>query len=332
MKIPAAKAAVDKEREKLAKIPPWKLTKVTSEKEVIDEARTNDAQVHFASLMDMCHLKKAELETQHQKLGRLSCTTRWFCERRFRSLCSIQRKRVISITNDSSQCHGDHIQIARVRRTSSWRSIGLHPSKNGRCSQIIENSKIGVSRHLDSSTTTQVAKIMVQYGRPSRSSWAKSVRSPFGRTYGKGKLRKSHWSTVVRRFSIGNAYSNTVKKGDWNESGIVLSRNFVMESLCTSFWGRRCQFLAPPSSTVVESVCLPGSCSTSSSVSCNEKFGTRYRHDKRISRTRRAEIGARSVQQCLNPRTAVAAAATAEGVNRHCNGISGWVRGSFRKS
>ena len=28
------------------------------------------------------------------------------------------------------------------------------------CSQIIENSKIGISRHLDSSTTTQVAKIM----------------------------------------------------------------------------------------------------------------------------------------------------------------------------
>ena len=37
-------------------------------------------------------------------------------------------------------------------------------------------------RHLDSSTTTQMAQIMVQYGRPSRSSWAKSVRSPFGRT------------------------------------------------------------------------------------------------------------------------------------------------------
>ena len=29
--------------------------------------------------------------------------------------------------------------------------------KNGRCSQIIENSKIGMSRHLDSSTTTQMA-------------------------------------------------------------------------------------------------------------------------------------------------------------------------------
>ena len=33
--------------------------------------------------------------------------------------------------------------------------------------KLFENSSIGVSRHLDSSTTTQMAKIMVQYGRPS---------------------------------------------------------------------------------------------------------------------------------------------------------------------
>ena len=34
----------------------------------------------------------------------------------------------------------------------------------------IENSKSGMSRHLNSSTTTQMAKIMVQYRRPSCSS------------------------------------------------------------------------------------------------------------------------------------------------------------------
>ena len=67
MKIPAAKAAVDKEWEKLEKIPAWDLTKVRSKKEVIDEARTKGAKVHFASLMDICHLKNAELEIKHQK-------------------------------------------------------------------------------------------------------------------------------------------------------------------------------------------------------------------------------------------------------------------------
>ena len=62
MKIPATKAAVDKEWEKLEKIPAWDLTKVRSKSEVIDEARTKVAKVHVASLMDICHLKNAELE------------------------------------------------------------------------------------------------------------------------------------------------------------------------------------------------------------------------------------------------------------------------------
>ena len=67
MKIPAAKAAVDKEWEKLEKISAWNLTKVRRKKEVIDEARTKGIKVHFASLMDICHLKNAELEAKHQK-------------------------------------------------------------------------------------------------------------------------------------------------------------------------------------------------------------------------------------------------------------------------
>ena len=72
MKIPAAKAAVDKEWEKLGKIPACDLTKVRSKSEEIDEARTKGAKVHFASLMDICHLKNAELETKHHKYnGRL---------------------------------------------------------------------------------------------------------------------------------------------------------------------------------------------------------------------------------------------------------------------
>ena len=67
MKIPAAKAAVDKEWEKLEKISAWNLTQVKSKKQVIDEARTSGATVHFASLMDICHLKNAELDAKHQK-------------------------------------------------------------------------------------------------------------------------------------------------------------------------------------------------------------------------------------------------------------------------
>ena len=80
MEIPAARAAVEKEWETLEKISAWNLTKVRSKKEVIDEARTKDAKVHFASLMDICHLKNAELEAQHQK-KRSSSTPRGYCAR-----------------------------------------------------------------------------------------------------------------------------------------------------------------------------------------------------------------------------------------------------------
>ena len=51
----------------MEKISAWNLTKVRSKKEVIDEARTKGAKVHFASLMDIWHLKNAELEAKHQK-------------------------------------------------------------------------------------------------------------------------------------------------------------------------------------------------------------------------------------------------------------------------
>ena len=34
---------------------------------MIDEARTAGATVHFASLMDICHLRNYELEAKHQK-------------------------------------------------------------------------------------------------------------------------------------------------------------------------------------------------------------------------------------------------------------------------
>ena len=76
MKIPRARAAVDQEWGKLEKIPAWNITKVRSESEVIDEARTKGAKAHVASLMDICHLKNAELETRYQKMQRSSCTPR----------------------------------------------------------------------------------------------------------------------------------------------------------------------------------------------------------------------------------------------------------------
>ena len=157
MKILAAKAAVDKEWEKLEKISAWNLTKVRSKKEVIDEARMSGATVHFASLMDICHLKDAELEAKHQKYkgpvvlrGDIvkddsgSCAV--FTEQGS-SASQMTAAKIMDIISRLPGCNGQAADAVSAKT----------PSKNGRCSQIIENSQIGVSRHLDSSTTTQMA-------------------------------------------------------------------------------------------------------------------------------------------------------------------------------
>ena len=53
--------------EKLEQIPAWQLTKVRNKKGMIADAKNEGRTVHFASLMDLCHLMNAELETRHQK-------------------------------------------------------------------------------------------------------------------------------------------------------------------------------------------------------------------------------------------------------------------------
>ena len=70
MKIPAATAAVDKEWEKL-KNSAWNLTKVRNKSDVIDEARKGGRKVHFDSLMDLCHLKNAELGDKAPKIQKV---------------------------------------------------------------------------------------------------------------------------------------------------------------------------------------------------------------------------------------------------------------------
>ena len=73
--------------------------------------------------------------------------------------------------------------------------------------------KNGVSRHLDSSTTTQMAKIMVQYGRPGRPSWAESVRSSFGRTImGKAIWRNSIEVRLWEGFQLGMLIRTPLKR------------------------------------------------------------------------------------------------------------------------
>ena len=120
--------------------------------------------------MDISNLKNAELETKHQKnKGRVvlrcdivkddSGSYAVFTEQGS-SASQMTAAKVMDIISRLPGCSG-HADDA----VSACTQV-----KNGRWSNIIENSQIGMSRHLDSSTTTQMSKIMVQYGRPSRCS------------------------------------------------------------------------------------------------------------------------------------------------------------------
>ena len=214
MKIPAAKAAVDKELEKLEKISAWNLTKVRSKSEVIDEARTKGSKVHFASLMDICHLKNAELETKHQKYkGRVvfrgdivkddSGSYAVFTEQGS-SASQMTAAKIMDSISRLPGCAGqaadavsaytqvkmeDAPKLFKKIQNRNVQTFGfVHHETNGR--------KHGPVWKTQSFLLSDIFMVIL---------WQDC--------YGKGNLRKSYWSTFGRRFPIGNAYSYTVKKG-----------------------------------------------------------------------------------------------------------------------
>ena len=144
LKIPAAKAAVDKEWEKLAKISAWNLTKVRSKKRGDRWSKDEGRKSSFRLTDGHMSFEKCWIGGKAPKIQRSSCTPRRYCERRFRVLRSIHWTRIISISNDSSKSHGYHLQTARVRRTSSWCSVCQYSRKIGRCSKIekIQNQNV----------------------------------------------------------------------------------------------------------------------------------------------------------------------------------------------
>ena len=142
---------MDKEWETLEKILAWQLTEVTIKKEVIDEARRKCRKVHFASLMGRCHIKNSESEPQYQK-----------------NKCRVVLRG--GIVKDDSGSYAVFTEQGSSASQMTAAKVMDNISRNGRSTDVIEKSNVRMSRLLDSSTTTQMAEIVVQYGRPSCSS------------------------------------------------------------------------------------------------------------------------------------------------------------------
>ena len=164
MKIPDAKAAVYKEWQKVKTIPARQVDKMKSKKDVVLEAqRERGKKVHFAALMDICHLKNAELEPQFQKYkGRVvlggdivkddfgACAV--FTEKAS-SASEMTAAKVIDVIARLPNCDGQAVDAASA----------YTQEKNVGCSQIAQNSKVKVSRYVDTSTKKQMAQIMDQH-------------------------------------------------------------------------------------------------------------------------------------------------------------------------
>ena len=103
-----------------------------------EEPEEHKRTVHFALLMNICHLKNSELEAKHQKYKGRVVLRGDIVKDNSGSSAVFNEQGSSASQNDSSKDHGYHLQIAWLRWTSSRRSISLYPSKNGRCSQIVK--------------------------------------------------------------------------------------------------------------------------------------------------------------------------------------------------
>ena len=120
---------------KLVKISAWNLTKVKSQKQVIDEARTSGAEVHFPSLMVIKHSKMLIWRQSTKKHKGRVVLRGDIVKDDSGSYAVFTEKGSSASQMTAAKSHGYHIQIARLRWTSSRRSISLSPSENGRCSK-----------------------------------------------------------------------------------------------------------------------------------------------------------------------------------------------------
>ena len=119
------------------------MTKVRSKKEVIQEAQKEGRTVHFATLMDRCHLKNSELDQKYQKY-----------EGRFVLRCG-------TVKDDSGSYAVLTEQGSPASEMTAAKVMDVVARVPGCARQAAD--AVSASRHLDTSTTTQVAKIMVQH-------------------------------------------------------------------------------------------------------------------------------------------------------------------------
>ena len=110
MKIPDAKAAADKKV--------GDARKIASMANDQSKEQKRGHPVHFAKLMDFCHLKNAELEPKLEKYKGRVVLRGDIVKDEFWLSCSIHTTRIICTTHDGRSSNGCNCKATRLRWTS----------------------------------------------------------------------------------------------------------------------------------------------------------------------------------------------------------------------
>ena len=212
-----------------------KLGNVSSKKEGILEAQRDKKKVHFASLMDICHLTKAELEPKEQKYqGRVVLRG---------DIVKDDSEAYAVFTEQGSSASHFMDVIARLPGlwwTSSWRRISIHWGKDGRCSRLLRISKSECPDVWIRFSATWMTQVMGKHWWSSGSSRTKFVCTPTRRiVVGKTVRRNSvgTWMGVSTELRMCSSKTRIilVRKCGWCQNWLEWSRTWLP---CGRNWWR----------------------------------------------------------------------------------------------
>ena len=190
---------------KLEQILVWQVTKVRNKNEVIAEARNDGITVHFASVIDTCHLKNSELEPRFQNKGRAvlrgdmvkddSGSYAVFTEQDS-SVSQMTAAKLMDVISRLPGCAGQAADAV-----SAYTQVKMEDAPT-----LLKNPKSAV----------QIFGYVYQNtnGQHHGPAW-KSQSFFFSEIctvifwqdyYGKGNSRKFYWNTVEKKFQTRNAY------------------------------------------------------------------------------------------------------------------------------
>ena len=133
-------------------------SKVNSKKHVMQEAKSTDLKVHFAALVDLCHIKCSQLADFLVKYKRLGCSKRRQRERMISEYlpCSPNKKHLSFVRKSS----GYDIPFARCGRQVERCSFRAYPGHDKWFHQIGKASSDGMSGCLDQTPSQSSSKRM----------------------------------------------------------------------------------------------------------------------------------------------------------------------------